>query len=145
MFGRTRHPAVSLVSDKGSLRLPSVALASTIAPCGLCSPSRSTCHRFATSGFALVATFRLVWRTAIIRRISKFLSSASASLPPDFKGFHFYFRGGKTSILSAFRHYRPPKWCAVVRRRRCHFCPQMLATISCHQKKSCKNVKYLYI
>lgn len=101
VFGGTRHPAVSPASDKGTLRLSTFALAYASAPCGLRSPSSLHASLFHSAPLHYIGLHFAYLSAPLLGADFKFISSASAPLLPDFRGFHFHFRGLVTPLRSA--------------------------------------------
>ena len=101
VFGGTRHPAVSTASDKGTLRLSSFALAYASAPCGFRSPSSLHASLFHSATLHYIGLHFAYLSAPLLGADFRFICSASASLLPDFKGFHFHFRGLVTPLRSA--------------------------------------------
>ena len=105
VFGGTRHPAVSTASDKGTLRLSSFALAYASAPCGLRSPSSLHASLFHFASLHYIGLHFAYLSAPLLGADFRFICSASATLLPDFKGFHFHFRGLVPPLRSA---HAPP-------------------------------------
>ncbi len=101
VFGGTRHPAVSPASDKGTLRLPTVALAYAYAPCGFRSPSSLHASLFHSASLHYIGLHSAYLSAPLLGADFRFICSASAPLLPDFKSFHFHFRGLVTPLRSA--------------------------------------------
>ena len=101
VFGGTQHPAVSPASDKGTLRLPTVALAYASAPCGFRSPSSLHASLFHSATLHYIGLHSAYFGAPLLGADFRFICSASASLLPDFKGFHFHFRGLVPPLRSA--------------------------------------------
>lgn len=101
VFGGTRHPAVSPASDKGSLRLSAFALAYAYAPCGFRSPSSLHASLFHSASLHYIGLHSAYLSAPLLGADFRFICSASAPLLPDFRGFHFHFRGLVTPLRSA--------------------------------------------
>lgn len=101
VFGGTQHPAVSPASDKGTLRLPTVAIAYAYAPCGFRSPSSLHASLFHSASLHYIGLHFAYLSAPLLGADFRFICSASAPLLPDFKGFHFHFRGLVTPLRSA--------------------------------------------
>ena len=101
VFGGTQHPAVSTASDKGTLRLSSFALAYASAPCGFRSPSSLHAYLFHSATLHYIGLHFAYLSAPLLGAVFRFICSASAPLLPDFKGFHFHFRGLVTPLRSA--------------------------------------------
>lgn len=105
VFGGTQHPAVSPLSARVYKTPLRFALAYNSAPCGFRSPSSLHASLFHSASLHYIGLHSAYLSAPLLGADFRFICSASAPLLPDFKGFHFHFRGLVTPLRSA---HAPP-------------------------------------